>query len=189
MSTSLLSSGTSSLPELCMPIYTTKDSVSTCMHQFCCVSKALMSSIPNGLLCCRVPRVPRGGIWQKHPTYGWVFQDLLRSAHCPVAGLCIYVIYCKKTFLWWWQSKTPMYEYSRMSLGYILFLCSFNRTVVFCLPGSMAYLVSGSWIPGHCQAWVPSYKVSLNSCQVAVGYSHNNFATTAPVCLAGRPPL
>lgn len=41
--------------------------------------------------------------------------------------------YCGEKFLWWWLSKTLMCEYSRIVLGVIWLLSSFNKTMLFCV--------------------------------------------------------
>lgn len=41
------------------------------------------------LLLPVAPWSPRGGVWGRHPTKGWILQSLSLSAHYPVVGLCV----------------------------------------------------------------------------------------------------
>lgn len=54
---------------------------------------------------------------------------------------------------------------------------------------SITYLVSVSWQPEQCQAWVQSHRVGLKSKQWVIGYSHNMWAIVVPAHLADRSPL
>jgi hypothetical protein len=57
------------------------------------------------------------------------------SLHIIWLWVSIFIpIYCRRKLLWWWLSKTLIYEYSRMSLGVTLLLCSFSRMVVLGIP-------------------------------------------------------
>lgn len=58
-------------------------------------------------------------------------DTLIVCAHCPVVGLCICSICCRKKLFWWCLSKGLVYEYSRTSLEGILLLISYSRTAVF----------------------------------------------------------
>lgn len=54
---------------------------------------------------------------------------------CLVVWLCISIsvpICCRRNLLWWWLSRTQIYEYSKISLEIMLLVSSFSRTVVFC---------------------------------------------------------
>lgn len=55
-----------------------------------------------------------------HSVWLWV------SAFAPIC--------CRRKHLWWWPSKALIYEYSRMSLGVLLLLGAFGRTLVVVFP-------------------------------------------------------
>ena len=60
-------------------------------------------------------------------------QPALKSSlfpQCNSLGGISAPICCRRKPLWWWLSKARIYECSRMSLGVILLLWSFHRTVV-----------------------------------------------------------
>jgi hypothetical protein len=95
----------------------------------------LVSSVHSDtfyLLLHRFPWHLREGIWWRHTVDDWVFQGPSLYAHCPIVGLLFFLpIYCKRKLLWWWLSKTLIYECRRLSLAASLFFCSFSRTVVY----------------------------------------------------------
>ena len=61
-------------------------------------------------------------------------------------------------------------EYHQKSFSCCVVVCfKFYISSIWFYSRSLDYLVSGSWTPKQCQAWVPSCRVGL---QVLVGYSH-----------------
>lgn len=67
-------------------------------------------------------------------------------------SLYFYFIYCRKKPLFWWLSKTLIYEYSKVVLGVILLLSSFSRALgwapCWAVDGNIKltqYSFGGSW--------------------------------------------
>lgn len=54
------------------------------------------------------------------------FSNISHSAYC--LAVCIFIYFRRN--LWWWLSKTLIFESNKMTLGVILFLFYFCRTVV-----------------------------------------------------------
>lgn len=132
--------------------------------------------------------------------FGWTASKSL-TLYTWSMGLYI-PICCGRKLLWWWLSKTLIYEYSRSLLGVNLLLCSFISIVVFGFsPRSMAYLVLGSQPPEQSRAWVLSHGVDLVSNLIGIGYFNNfcaNFgmfvlttfcAIIVPAYISSRSPL
>lgn len=82
------------------------------------------------------------------------------------------LICSRRKHLWWSPNKALMYEYSRVSLGFILLLLFFLKTSIY--QWCLEYLVSSSWSRNLCLVSVPSHRVNFKS---LVGYSFNYFAT------------
>lgn len=77
------------------------------------------------------------------------------------------------------QSVAVISEYSIMSLGVILMLCSFSRVIVSSvLLGHMTYLVS---LLGLLAPLTVSGVVSISHQAKSVGYFYNTLATIVPV--------
>lgn len=154
---SLLSSGTSSLPELCESLPTIKDSVNARVCQSCCVSKALFH-------WCLLPLLPLKTL----------LPPLLQSSLSPegrhmtetshlLMSVPRFLMLCtlssggslnlshllQEEMSRWWQSRTLMHVYSRMTLGYILFRCSFNKTLLVTPITILPLLHQYSWQADH----------------------------------------
>lgn len=98
------------------------------------------------------------------PGGDWMCQGLSLSVHLSVS------ICNRREFLWWWLSKTLMYEPNRMSFEIIVLLCSFSGTVVFGFP--LGLCPTQSQVLGH-----------LSSIR------HGFALTFVPAYHAGRMPL
>lgn len=97
-------------------------------------------------------------LWGEGFDWDILFRDgcSMVSHSLPIVWLWVSVLvhffWLRKLF-WWWLTKVLITEYNRMSLGVMLLLCSFSRTLVFLIlfyfifcSRSLGFLVSGSWI-------------------------------------------
>ena len=104
-------------------------------------------------------------------------RDLMQILHLGVSISCFLSLYtlsvCESLYvfssaagakiLWFWLSNTLIYDYTRISLGFILLLCSFSRIVVFdfmlgpwtIYSQVLAYSVT-AWHGFHLMDWVLS---------------------------------
>lgn len=69
------------------------------------------------------------------------------------------LICSRRKHLWWSPNKALMYEYSRVSLGFILLLLFFLKTSIY--QWCLEYLVSSSWSRNLCLVSVPSHRVNF----------------------------
>lgn len=72
----------------------------------------------------------------------------------------------RKNFLWGQMNKALTYKYSRMSLGVIVWLCFFGRTVAF--GSTLCPSVSDLWSPKQSWKWVQLHVVVLKFKQILV---------------------
>lgn len=100
-----------------------------------------------------------------------VFHSL--HAHCPTVGLCIY---SQRRMLLLWLRNIVIYDYSRMSLGVILLVCSFSKTVVLGFTLGYPCSISGGFYLMEC---------ALNT----IRYFHKLCATIVLAHPGGRSPL
>lgn len=146
----------------------------SCFRESCSPSALSPFCLPHSfyLFSHGVPWALRGGVWWSH---------LVESCAAQCLSLCnvwlwvsVFVPVCfRKKPLWWWLSKAPISEDSKISLGVILLFLFFFffRPVVFGFTLGLWTISTGSWSPKQCQVWLSSHGVSLKSKQTLVGYS------------------
>lgn len=154
----------------------------TCRPSACCLShcELMCASV---VLCWEgsvswCPLLPLAlKLFQPLPQSSLSFEDrgLIKTSHLVLSGprslilntfLAMVSVLCySRKYLWWWLSEGLIYECRRMTLGAILFLTSFSRTVVVDFPRSPCYLVSGPWLCRQCWVWVSSHGVKIRSNQ------------------------
>lgn len=82
---------------------------------------------------------------------GLCTSNLPLSANCPMVDLHLNYYLLKEVTSP--RKDTLVYGQSNMSLGVVLFLCSFNRVIVSFPLGPITYLVSSSWPQQQCLLW------------------------------------
>jgi len=117
-------------------------------------------------------------------------NECSKVSHSALVQLLVQVldsVYCRKKLIWWRMNTTMIYWSSRMSLGSILLLCSFSRTIFPSL---------GLWYKQFqildiqtASVWGPTQGVGLNPSWIMVGYSHNFWGTIPTTYHSGREPL
>jgi hypothetical protein len=132
---------------------------------------------------------PRWGYFMKISHLGLNVQGISFSTYCPV--VCLYITYC---LLQWSLSDgswmRDWYISSRMSLGVILLLCSFSRTVILGVFPYVHSIPSIMFLALQTVSGLGSISWSGSSSNhKLVGYSYNLCASISSAYHADRSPL
>lgn len=103
-------------------------------------------------------------LWVQNPAFIKSFRAVSSQVSLSLSAYYLAVILSalicsRRKHLWWSPNKALMYEYSRVSLGFILLLLFFLKTSIY--QWCLEYLVSSSWSRNLCLVSVPSHRVNF----------------------------